>query len=119
MDGVLYGMQMEMFMRESGSMTRHMVRECILISTELSTKASGRRISSMDMVTRPGEMAKPTKDNTSMVSNTAREFYVSPINHTTKDNSCATKSTGTDITYGTTLSNTMDSGSITKCMARV
>ena len=48
-------------MMATGKMTRHMALESTVISTELGTKATGKKINNMDKVLRRGQMEQAIK----------------------------------------------------------
>jgi len=66
-------MQMETFMRESGVMIKHMVKELTLIPMELITKENGMTISKKDLVSNPGPMVQNMKEYTRMERSMGRE----------------------------------------------
>ena len=55
---------MAMFMMVIGRMTRHTDVVCTAISTEQSMMENGKKTSSMDRVSRPGQMVQSTRANT-------------------------------------------------------
>merc|ERR1739844_745401 len=72
-------MQMETFMRVSGSMTRHTVEELTFILMVPNTQVNGWKTNSMATVLRPGQMVHATKVITSMVKSMALEPSNGPI----------------------------------------
>lgn len=67
MERVALSIQMVMFTKENGSMIRLRAMECILIWMGLSTRVTGKKISNMVRVRKPGQMALCTKGIISMV----------------------------------------------------
>ena len=55
-------MQMEMYMKENGRMIKRMVLESICIQMEHSTKVSGKKINSMELVKKLGQMVLVMKE---------------------------------------------------------
>ena len=46
----------------TGKMTRHMASESTVTSTELATRATGRKISSTDRASKPGQMVQAIRE---------------------------------------------------------
>ena len=60
----------EMFMTDSGWMTKHMDLESIVISTEPNTKVTGKKINNTETVLKHGLMVQSTKANMFKVKST-------------------------------------------------
>lgn len=83
-------MQMEMFMKESGKMTKHMDSESTITLMEHVMKVTGVRISSMDTARRHGQMALVMRVNIKMEKRMDSESLTGLTIRLIRDNSLIT-----------------------------
>ena len=80
-----YNMQMAMYTMESGKTIRLTVKVLILMQTGLDMKANGKKIVSMGVESKHGQMALSMKDSILKGRNTAKENYYSLMGARTKE----------------------------------
>ena len=110
--------QMVMYMRASGRMIKLMERECIFIWMGQNIVENGKRINSMVLVKRLGQMVQSTKVIMNMVRNMEQGHLSGQIRVCMWENSTTTISRGRESTPGATAGSTRENGSQTKCTAR-
>lgn len=87
---VVSSTQMAMFMMDHGRMTKRMDSVFTATWTEPATRASGRKISSMGTVLRPGLMVPAIRDNTWRVASTVKDASLGLITAHTLETSSRT-----------------------------
>jgi hypothetical protein len=106
----------ETFMKESGSMTKLMVRELTLMPMGLTIKETGLMISKKDSEWSPGLMELSMRDGTKMGKSTAKENLHLLMEATMKESSLGMKSVEGANTTGLMGSSMMDNGLRIRCM---
>jgi hypothetical protein len=108
---------MEMSMMESGSMTKPMGREPILIPTVQFTWESGRRTNNMVLALSIGPITHGMKVNMKMAKSMVTEYSTGQTTPYTRESLVITILKARENTCGQMDANSMDSGRKIKCMA--
>lgn len=104
---------------EIGSTIRHMVVELTSIWTVPNTSATGKRINSMAMVSKPGQMLPNMKATTNSARSMESVLLSGPTDQPTSVNSIITISTEKEFTLGPTTASMKENGEPTKCTVKV
>ena len=112
-------MQMVMFMRASGKMTKHTVKAHTGILMGLSIKVSGRKISSMERAQRHGLMVLVIKETTLKAKRTESASLSGQMDPRMMVILLITTSMAAEYISGLTTENTRASGRTTRCTERV
>jgi len=106
------------FMKDSGSRIKHMVKEHILTPMEPTTTVTGLMTNSMVTEWSPGQMVLSTKVTISTERRKEKANLPLLTEAIMKVNSSRMRYVGMESTTGQMVNNMMENGAITKCMVK-